>query len=307
MRILVTGAAGFVGKNLLRGFPATWSVTALTRQPEGLTAFCEQYSLTNVQVLGLDLCDKHAVKAALGDESFTACVHLAANGDPRLAAEHPSRDVHGNVVPLLILLESGVKIGRFIHFSSGSVYEGHTGLVGADTPLRTYTPYSITKQAAESYVKYFRSRGSIGGYVIIRFFGCYGLYEAERKVYRRLVRAFALGKDASITLYGDGSNMIYAMYASDAVEAVLAVLRSERSDVTVDLCGPEAMNIREVVATALGAFQVKPAVTFTGEAPIERHTFRVSNTAFKEAFGFEPRIELAAGFKLYREAMIHGE
>jgi len=307
MRILVTGASGSVGKNLLIGVPKVWQITAISRNAESMQEFCDTHNISNTTVVGLDLTSVADTRAALGEQRFDACVHLAANGDPRYAAEHPRGDIEGNILPLLTLLESGVKINKFIHFSSGSVYEGHSGATGPDTQLHTHTPYSISKQAAESYVQYFHKKGIISNFVIIRFFGCYGPYEAERKIYRRLVRAFAIDKVDSIQIYGDGSNNIYAMYASDAVKAILAVIQSETTNLTVDLCGPEALTIKEVVAYAQNVFHTKASIQFSGETPLENHKFSVSNKAFKESFGFEPAIKLDEGFRRYAVEMNRGE
>ena len=60
--------------------------------------------------------------------------------------------------------------------------------VGPDTVLRPTLPYAISKQACENYVRHFRESGRLGSYVIARFFGAFGPYEPERKIYTRLVR-----------------------------------------------------------------------------------------------------------------------
>ena len=57
---------------------------------------------------------------------------------------------------------------------------------------------------------------------MVRFFGAYGPYEASHKIYTRLVRAFALESRNTYTIYGDGANLIDAMYVDDAIDAVAA-------------------------------------------------------------------------------------
>ena len=300
MRVLITGASGFVGKNLLKGFPDTWDITALYRSSKGFEQFVQGLS-KKVTLLQCDLTNINQTKSALSGKEFDACVHLAANGDPRRGAQEPLFDLHMNTYATLSLIESGAHINKFIYFSSGAVYEGLTGDVGPDSNVRPFTPYSIDKWASEQHIKHYQSLGVIDQYVIVRFFGCYGPYEPERKIYGKLLRKFAIEKDPNPELYGDGLNKIYAMYVDDTVLGVQKIIESKTSNVTVDFCGHEQYTLKELVTRAAKVFEIEPELSFSGEGAVEKHIFNVSTKTMQNSFDFTPSISLENGLKLYGE------
>ena len=123
-----------------------------------------------------------------------------------------------------------------IFFSSGAVYDGLTGLVSPESKLNPKLPYAISKLASEQYIQFFAKKGQIENYIILRFFGAFGPYEPERKIYTKLVRAFALeGKDEFV-VRGDGKNLIDAMYVDDTIDGILKVMASSEKNKIVDFC-----------------------------------------------------------------------
>jgi nucleoside-diphosphate-sugar epimerase len=304
MRVLVTGASGFVGKNILLHKPAGWKVTAVYNTAADFPAFLAEHNI-DATVVQCDLTNKTQVAQTFGNETYDACLFLAAHVDPNASFKEPLHDLERNTLSVLNLLQSGVRINRFVYLSSGSVYEGATGLVNAQTPIQPLVPYSIAKYASEQYIKSFVSRGNPGSYIIVRFFGCYGPYEAERKLYRKIVRQFAIEKNPDIELYGDGSNKIYAMYVTDAVAGLIAIVHSDVTNVTVDFCGEEQMTIRQTVERAAKHFSIEPHITSNKTVPAEAHTFSVTNDAMEEYFHFRPTVRFEKALDLYAEWLRH--
>ena len=67
MRLLITGAAGFLGRNALLAIPKSWQVVALYRPGNSkFLAFLEAHQLNHVQPVACDLTDEHQVKQAVG-------------------------------------------------------------------------------------------------------------------------------------------------------------------------------------------------------------------------------------------------
>src|SRR5205814_10129350 len=94
--------------------------------------------------------------------------------------------------------------------------------------------------------------------------------EPGRKIYTRLVRAFAEEKTRTFIIRGDGRNLIDAMYVDDAVRGFLMLLGAE-SDAgaceTIDFASGTPLSIADLVRTAAATFGIDPEIRFTGEVP----------------------------------------
>jgi GDP-4-dehydro-6-deoxy-D-mannose reductase len=143
MRVLITGAGGFVGKT-------TQSVWAASDVPKGLVSVIptQQYDIT----------DPDSLAAAIDTLSFDAVLHLAAQSNVPKSFEDPSETFTVNVmgtVHLLELLQRNGFTGRFMFVSSGDVY----GPVAPEmlpvteaSSTRPANPYAASKLAAETAV-----------------------------------------------------------------------------------------------------------------------------------------------------------
>jgi len=307
MRLLVTGASGFVGRNLILGAPVDWRITATWNRTEDFPAFLAAQGLRHVTPVRIDLttATPEEVARAVGAE-FDAAVLLAANGDPAISVRRPHFDLASNVLATVAVLE-GVKIGRALSFSSGAVYDGLHGDVRPGTPVHPVLPYAISKLAAEHYLRSFVRAGRTGSAIAVRFFGAFGPYEPERKIYTKLVRAFAFERRRDFTIRGDGRNLIDAMYVDDAIAAVLLLLAAPVADPfeIVDLASQTPVSIESLVRTAAATFGVEPRITFEGEVP-EFIEFRTVDPTMRERFGFRPHVALEAGLRRLADHLARG-
>jgi UDP-glucose 4-epimerase len=295
MNVVITGAGGFIGKNLLLGLSGEHQLLALDRAGD-LPGFISRHSLASVTAREGDLTDESFVKeAAAGWGEPEAVIYLAGNGDPAYSVTHPRDDLRDTVLGFLTFCRY-FHPRRLIYFSSGAVYDGISGPVSPASRLDPRLPYAIGKLACEQYLKFFQRSGSLGGYLILRFFGAYGPYEPPRKIYTKLVRSFLLEKKREFTIRGDGKNLIDAMYAGDTVRALSMILRSDVSNRVVDLCVGQPFTIRELVEEAARVFEVPVEIKLTGEVP-EYINFRPSPEEMKKLFGFSPRTPLPEGLE----------
>jgi nucleoside-diphosphate-sugar epimerase len=300
MRLLVTGASGFVGRNLLLGLPSSCETVALHRPGNtDFLTFLETRGLVHVRPLACDLTSRAQVRRA-GDHtavSFDACLHLASNTSIPLSIDEPVSDLMTNTVSLLHVLDQW-DIEHLVYLSSGAVYMGLSGLVGPDAAVAPHLPYAVSKLASEHYIRSFvRHRSSPRQATIIRFFGAFGPYEPPRKLYTRLVRRFAFERNPEFTVLGDGENYIDAMFVEDAINAIDAVLTSPADGVsTIDLGIGSRETVNQVVMRAADAFGLRPQIRHTGTSP-EYITFAIDPEAFRSRYGVAPRISLEDGLR----------
>lgn len=292
MRVLVTGAAGFLGRNLAAVMPDSWDARLLRNR------------------LALDLADANAVREfAAINESYDVVIALAGRVDIPGSLRSPDLDLRDNAFTTLNLTRF-VRCKHLIYVSTGAVYEGQRGLVDDSRVLVPSLPYAVHKLLGEAYARCAVQRWRTAERTtIVRFFGCYGPYEPEHKLYARLARTFGVEGRTAFSCYGDGMNYVDAMWAPDAALALVALAedRKVRPDVwTVDLCRGEPMMVDDVVRIAGEVLLVaQPEVSYYGVAS-ERNLFYGDPDTFRRELAWWPTLSLAEGFKAYRDHLTRG-
>jgi UDP-glucose 4-epimerase len=296
MRLVVTGASGFIGRNVLLRVPRDWEVIAVAHKTPGLEAFVADHQLSHVRVVRCDLTDAAAVRALSAQTGRAgAALYLAANGDPAASAERPRWDLESNTVALVTFLEH-CPVDHLVYLSSGAVYDGIVGAVSPETPASPRLPYAISKLASEQYVRFFSERRrEPGSYINVRFFGAYGPYEPARKITTRWLAALAAGQ-REFTLRGNGGNLIDFMYVDDAVDGMLRLVQAAGTSATVDFASGAPVSVDAVVHAMARALGVDVAVRHEGETE-EYIQFHSVDRAMRDRFGVVPAIAFDAGLR----------
>ena len=289
MKILVTGASGFIGKNLLLALNEQWQVIATYWRAIHFPDFVSRNNLKMVVPLQVDLSSADDIdKISRIHQKFDCCVYLAASGDPAVSVNNPAFDLVSNTLTLVNLLEK-IQFGTFIYFSSGAVYDGLAGPVSPEVIVKPRLPYAISHLTSEYYLSHFQARDQIRRFFIVRFFGAYGPYEPPRKIYSRLVKRFGCERNPQFTIHGDGKNKIDAMYIDDAIRAVSLLIESQNNSATFDLYSGQALTLTELVEKAAAIFQITPEITYTGSVP-EYIEFYSTDRYFFKRYEFTPSI-----------------
>ena len=295
MNLVVTGASGFIGHNVLLRAPRDWNVYAVYHSTSGLDAFVAEHGLTNVTPVRCNLlseADVAALAKTIGAKP-DAMLYLAANGDPAASSEKPRWDLESNTVAFVNTLEH-CPADHVVYVSSGAVYDGLNGAVTPSTPVFPKLPYAISKLASEQYLQFFcERRGSVASYVNVRFFGAYGPYEAARKITTKWLQALARG-ERLFPIRGDGKNLIDFMYVDDAVDGFLALVKAKGERLTVDFASGTPVSINDIVATMASNLGV--ALTVRHEGTVAEYIeFRSADPTMRERFGFAPTVSFADG------------
>ena len=297
MQLVVTGASGFIGHNVLLRAPREWTVYAVYHRTSGLDAFVAKHGLTHVRPVRCDLLNEAEVRAlaqTIGGRP-DAMLYLAANGDPAASAEQPRWDLESNTLAFVSCLEH-CPADHVVYVSSGAVYDGLSGAVSPSTAVSPRLPYAISKLASEHYLRFFAEhRRSVSSYVNVRFFGAYGPYEPARKITTRWLQALAAGQ-REFVIRGDGQNLIDFMYVDDAVDGFLALVKARGQKLTVDFASGSPVSVNDVVRTMAATRGVDVAVRHEGRVA-EYIQFQSVDTAMREQFGVTPSISFADGLK----------
>lgn len=297
MRILVTGASGFIGRNFLLSTPKDWTVVAIYNNSLDFVDFLTKNHLEHIQPLKLDLTKEDKIEI-LSKMEFDTCVFLTANGDPAVSVKRPLYDLQSNTATLVNLLQV-LSFKKFIYFSSDAVYDGLKGIVSPESVINPKLPYAISKQASEQYIKHFQQQGRIEDAVIVRFFGAFGPYEPERKIYTKLVKQFGIERNPNFTIRGDGENLIDAMYIDDTIRAIHYLIKEPDINRTIDLYSDTPITLTYLVLIAAYVFNISPKIFYEGKVPEHIEFFSNDNFIVGKT-GFIPQITLKDGLrKLY--------
>ena len=250
MRVLITGASGFIGCQLAQqamrlGHQVT-AVTALNNDVE--RARCQRLTDAGVRVAVAPLADRAALERLLAQQE--AVIHLAAAQHEAGAPEAYFREV--NVEGTRTLLELAVRCGvaRFVYGSTIGVYGSQPGArLDEDSPLAPDNPYGRTKAEAERVAREFAAQI---GLCIVRISETYGPGDM------RLLKLFRALQSGRYLTLGDGRNLHQLIYVEDLAQGLLAAMQTTAaSGTTVLLAGSEVLSTDAMVA-AIGAAVGRP-------------------------------------------------
>ncbi|MGB7861064.1 MAG: NAD-dependent epimerase/dehydratase family protein [Acidimicrobiia bacterium] len=243
MRIVVTGAAGFLGRHVARRFrDSGWQVTGFDQHP------IDEPGIKSVRG---DLLDPDSVAETISKASHVA--HIGAIGDVYLAGENPALAASVNVVGTANVLAAAERFNsRVIYASTWEVYgEPERQPIDEDHPTRPDHPYNITKLAGESLVI---SRAELSGLstIALRLGTAYGPGLRPNSVFRIFIDRARLGQP--ITIQGDGSQGRQFTNANDISRAFEIAASSDVSGVPINIVAPEVVTIRELADTIIERF-----------------------------------------------------
>lgn len=225
-RVLVTGAAGFIGSHLCRRLVADGNeVVGLDDLSEG--SLDNLWDVPEVRFVQADLRDGEAVAAAA--HGCGSIFHQGAKRSVPRSMLEPETTTQVNVVGTLnVLLAAKDHGATVVSASSSSVYgDQETQPVREDMTLNPRSPYAASKLAAEAFCGAMLRSSSVRS-VSLRYFNVFGPGQDPTSEYSAVVPRFMTacltGSDAVI--YGDGEQARDFTYIDDVVEANLLASRA---------------------------------------------------------------------------------
>jgi UDP-glucuronate 4-epimerase len=303
MRILVTGAAGFIASHLCE------KLHDLGHEVVGLDNFNDYYSSALKRLNASDLKAKgiEVIEIDLNDNLQTVfqkpydyIYHLAAQ--PGISAETPLSDyVTNNIFATQNLLDAvamfNPNLQSFINIATSSVY-GLVANVDENVPAKPISFYGSTKLAAEQLVLGQQRLGKLKA-CSIRLYSVYGPRERPEKLYTKLIEN--LYTDKPFPLFeGSLKHERSFTYVGDIVEGLVAIIGKE------DIVNGEIINLGtdEVHTTQEGINLVEEIMNKTliiDHKPARKGDQEKTSAVIDKArnlFGYEPKVSFKKGLEL---------
>lgn len=306
-RILVTGAAGFIGSHLVERLLASGETVI------GVDNFDPFYDPAEkrrnlrralrherFRFVEADCADPVSLRQAFTGDAIDVVVHLAAKAGVRPSLKDPVGYLRANVIATQCVLDAardhGVK--RIVFGSSSSVY-GDSSTVPfteddrADQPL---SPYAATKRAGEllcsTYCHLYGLR-----IIALRFFTVYGPRQRPDLAIRKF--ATLMLQDAELPVFGDGTTERDYTWIDDILDGVAAAVRRTRvvnkGCEIVNLGGNRTTSLDRLIELLASALHVRPRIMRLPMQPGDVRRTYADVTRGRELLGYVPRTTIEEG------------
>jgi len=300
-RVLITGAAGFIGSHL------AGRLLARGDEVVGLDNLNDYYDPAikrrNVAALGRDfrletgdIRDRARVAQVFREGRFEAVVHLAAMAGVRPSLADPVlyHDVNCTGTAILLAAARDASVGRFVFGSSSSVYGGNPKVPfhEDDDVGRPVSPYAATKRANELTCHAFAHLYGMD-IAALRFFTVYGPRQRPEMAIHKFVRL--IERDEPLPLFGDGRSERDYTYVDDILDGVVKALDRSRGYRIYNLGESRTISLRalvEAIGTATGR---KPRVDWQPEQPGDVPRTFADIARAREELGYAPSVDLPEG------------
>lgn len=298
MKILVTGAAGFIGSNFV--------FYELEKHPEdqivGLDALTYAGNLEtlkdamdneNFKFVKADITDREAIDKLFAEEKFDVVVNFAAESHVDRSIEDPGIFLKTNILGTQVLMDAAVKydVKRFHQVGTDEVY-GDLPLDRPDLffvetmPLTASSPYSASKASADLLVMaYHRTFGLPVS--ISRCSNNYGPYQFPEKLIPLMIANAQA--DKALPVYGEGLNVRDWLYVEDHCKAIDLIIRNGRVGEVYNIGGHNEKANIEVVKIILEKLD-KPEslITYVTDRKGHDQRYAIDPTKIHNELGWLP-------------------
>jgi dTDP-glucose 4,6-dehydratase len=304
LKLLVTGAAGFIGSNFVRmiasgdlkGFLSVIVLDKLTYA--GIKENLDSANLiSEYSFVEGDVCDSKLVSSLL--QEVDAVINFAAESHVDRSISGAADFVQTNIVGVQVLLDAIKASGRNIRFlqvSTDEVYGSiESGSWTEEWSLQPNSPYSASKASGELLARsYNRTHGM--DVVITRCSNNYGTHHFPEKLIPLFVTNLIEGK--KVPVYGTGVNVRDWLHVDDHCRGIYAVLMNGRSGEVYNIGGGRELTNNEITTLILSAMgKDESSIEYVEDRKGHDLRYSVDYTKINRELGYEPQVKFEDGLK----------
>jgi UDP-glucuronate 4-epimerase len=308
MRILLTGAAGFIGSHVAEALLGRGDeVVGLDNFDDGYDPDRKERNVAELErwpgwvLVRGDALDRQLVQRVCTVDDIEAVVHLAARCGLVQARREPERHCEVNVTGTASVLEAAHRAGvsRFVLASSASVYGGEPAPQSTATPTaRPLSVHAATRRSAELLCAAFAERERLNA-TVLRLFSVYGPRQRPDGAVQTFLEALEQGR--KVKRRGDGSQQRDLVHVEDVAAAFARALdhaaEREPGHRIFNVGGGVGTSVSELLAAVEKACGRTAQVEEVREAPGESRALVADADETRRELGWQARISLEDGLR----------
>lgn len=269
MKVLVIGANGFLGRNIVRKcLQLGWGVTCVFNdKKEFIPKECKTFQIDDLEKI---------------PDQYDAIFLLSAFIPENKSGVSDKRLIDVNIqIPLRVL--NIFKKSKIIFSSSASIYGAHDSIISEKSSFNNPDDYALSKLSAEFILKF------SANYQIVRFPSIYGEGMRPETFIPKLLEQAKKNKE--LTIFGNGSRMQNYIYVEDAVDYLISTVGQKESGIYLGVFNKSYSN--KDVAETIQKFIPDIKIQFLKED--NSPSFMYNNSSTRKQLGFEPKYSLEVG------------
>ncbi|EOG34542.1 NAD-dependent epimerase [Enterococcus faecium] len=325
MKLLVTGAAGFIGSRLIELYKGADEIVGIDNLNDYYDVSLKKARLENLNKLSkfrfikMDLADKEAIFNLFTKEKFDVVVNLGAQAGVRYSIENPYAYMDSNVMGLMNILEAARHnpVKHFIYASSSSVYGGNTKVPFSteDNVDHPVSLYAATKKSSELMAHAYSNLYDIPT-TGLRFFTVYGPMGRPDMAYYGFANKIVNGEP--IQVFNNGDMMRDFTYIDDIVEGIIRLIPkppvsnpewTEKEGISsswspykiYNIGNNQPVRLMEFIETIEKHLGMKAEKEFLPMQPGDVQRTYADVSDLEKAIGFKPTTSLDEGIKKFVE------